>query len=471
MMQPTVEEAGMARRWKVLIVVSAAVFMSSLDLFIVNIAFPDIASDFAGTSLGSLSWILNAYAIVFAALLVPAGRSADRRGRKRSFMAGLALFTVASALCAVAPNVELLIAARVLQAVGAAALFPTSLALLLPEFPPAERRTAVAVWAAVGAVAAAAGPPVGGVLVEAGWQLVFLVNVPIGIALLVAAARVLRETREPAGTPGPDLVGAVLLTAAIGTLAFGIVKAADWGWDSSRVIALLAASALALAAFWARSKRHPSPVVEPALLKTRSFALANAAGVLFFMAFGAMLLGSVLFLTEVWGHSVLRAGLELAPGPATAALFAVPSSRLSERFGERVTGALGALLFATGGVWWLAEVSLTPDYAAAFLPGMVIGGAGVGLVIPTLFSAATSALPPERFATGSAVLSMSRQIGVALGVAVLVSVLGTAGPDEALGHFRSGWAFMLGSSVAAALAMALLGRPGADPAVVAAEPA
>src|SRR4051794_32215082 len=149
----------LAHKWQVLIVVSAAVFMASLDLFIVNIAFPAIESDFGGTSLASLSWILNAYAIVFAALLVPAGRTADRLGRKRSFIAGLTLFTVASALCAAAPSVELLVAARVLQAIGAASVFPTSLALLLPEFPVSERRTAVSIWAAAGGVAAAAGPP------------------------------------------------------------------------------------------------------------------------------------------------------------------------------------------------------------------------------------------------------------------------------------------------------------------------
>src|SRR5215212_8152904 len=211
---------GLGHQWKVLIIVSAAVFMASLDLFIVNIAFPAISDDFGDTSLGSLSWILNAYAIVFAALLVPAGRTADRLGRKRSFIAGLVLFTVASALCAVAPSVELLVAARVVQALGAASLFPTSLALLLPEFPLSERRTAVSIWAASGAVAAAAGPPVGGLLVQAGWQLVFLVNVPIGIVLLVFAVRILTETREPAGTPRPDLLGAGLLTASIGTLTF-----------------------------------------------------------------------------------------------------------------------------------------------------------------------------------------------------------------------------------------------------------
>src|SRR3954463_8363611 len=215
----------MAHRWKVLIVVSAAVFMSSLDLFIVNIAFPDIERDFGGTSLGSLSWILNAYAIVFAALLLPAGRTADRLGRKRAFVAGVTVFTAASALSAAAPNVELLVAARVLQALGAAAGFPTSLALLLPAVPPAQRRTAVAAWAAVGGVAAAAGPPVGGLLVQAGWQLRVVVNGPVGIGLLFPATRVLRETREEAGAPRPDLLGALVLTGGVAAMTLAIVKA------------------------------------------------------------------------------------------------------------------------------------------------------------------------------------------------------------------------------------------------------
>jgi EmrB/QacA subfamily drug resistance transporter len=450
----------MAHKWRVLLVVSAAVFMASLDLFIVNIAFPAIERDFGGTSLASLSWILNAYAIVFAALLVPAGRTADRLGRKRSFIAGLTLFTVASALCAAAPSVELLVAARVLQAVGAASLFPTSLALLLPEFPAEQRRTAVSIWAAVGGVAAAAGPPVGGLLVQAGWQLVFLVNVPIGLTLLVFAVRILREAREPADAPRPDLAGAALLTAAVATLTLGIVKSSDWGWGAGQTIALLAGSAVLLGAFWLRSTRHPAPIVEPALLRTRSFALANLGGLLFFMAFGAMLLASVLFLTQVWHSSVLRAGLEIAPGPAMAALFAVPAGLLAARVGERVTGAAGALLFAAGGAWWVTRIGATPDYAGTFLPGMLVGGAGVGLVIPSLTSAATSSLPPNRFATGSAVLAMSRQIGVALGVAVLVALVGAPSGADAVAAFQDGYTFLTVTALAAAVAIGSIGRLG-----------
>jgi EmrB/QacA subfamily drug resistance transporter len=463
----------MAHKWRVLIVVSTAVFMASLDLFIVNIAFPAIERDFGGTSLASLSWILNAYAIVFAALLVPAGRTADRLGRKRSFVAGIVVFTVASALSAAAPSVGLLVAARVLQAIGAAAVFPTSLALLLPEFPAEERRKAVSIWAAVGAVAAAAGPPIGGLLVQAGWQLVFLVNVPIGIALLVFAVRILSESREPAGAPRPDLAGAALLTAAIGTLALGIVKSSDWGWGGTQTVALLAAAVILLAAFWRRSSRHPAAIVEPSLLRHRSFAFANAGALFFFMAFGAMLLGSVLFLTQVWHASVIRAGLELAPGPAMAAVFAVPGALLAERVGERVTGALGALLFAVSGAWWVTRIGASPDYAGSFLPGMLIGGAGVGLVIPSLTSAATSSLPPNRFATGSAVLAMARQIGVALGVAVLVGLLGTPSAADAVDHFKNGYTFLSAAALAAAVAIAFIGpiRASAAPAGVATEAA
>src|SRR3984957_40509 len=172
----------MQRKWRVSLIVSAGVFMSSLDLFIVNIAFPSISRHFGGTSLGSLSWVLSGYAIVFAALLVPAGRWADAFGRKRAFLLGLGVFVAASAACAVAPSVGFLIAARIVQAAGGALMLPTSLGLMLPEFGPHERHVAIGVWAATGGIAAAAGPPLGGLLVQADWRWVFLVNVPIGLA-------------------------------------------------------------------------------------------------------------------------------------------------------------------------------------------------------------------------------------------------------------------------------------------------
>jgi EmrB/QacA subfamily drug resistance transporter len=448
----------MAQRWKVFTVVSVGVFMSSLDLFIVNIAFPDLERDFAGASLAGLSWVLSAYAIVFAALLVPAGRLADRIGRRRAFLAGLAVFTAASALCAVAPSVPTLVGARVLQAAGGAFLIPTSLGLLLPEFPPERRATAVGLWGAVGGVAAALGPPIGGLLVEASWRWVFLVNLPVGIAAFWAATRVLHEFKESEASPRPDLAGAGLLAAGTGALALGIVKGEDWGWDSPEIVGAFAAATLLVAAFAWRSARHPAPVIEPAILRVRSFAVANVANLLFFAAFGAMLLTSVTFFTSVWGYSTLTAGLALAPGPVMAAVFSVPAGRLSDRFGQRAVAIPGGLLCAAGFAWTIWQVGPTPAYAADFLPGWLIGGAGVGLSISTLASAAAASLPPDRFATGTGVVGMSRQIGTALGIAVTVAILGGVSATDPLPAFDSAWTFMAITSLAVAVLAVALGR-------------
>jgi EmrB/QacA subfamily drug resistance transporter len=435
------------------IVLCLGAFMGGLDLFIVNVAFPDMARDFAGTDLSTLSWVLNAYTIVFAALLVPAGRWADAFGRKRVFLAGLGLFVAASAACAAAPSVGVLIALRVVQAAGAALLLPASLALLLPEFPPEKRSIAVAIWAASSAVAAAAGPPVGGLLVELSWHWVFIVNVPVGLVALVLGTRVLREAHDPS-TLRPDELGAGLLAVGVGALVGGIVQGPEWGWGDGRVVAAFAVAAALLAVVAVRCARHPAPVVEPALLRVRAFGVAAGAATLFFAAFGAMLLTSVLALTGPWQESVLTAGLMLAPGPAMAAVFSVPGARLAQRIGMSAVGILGTVLFVGAGIWWLTQLDAKLDYAGAFLPGMLVGGAGVGLVIPTLTAAAAAALPPTRFATGTAVVTMGRQLGLAVGVAVLVALLGTPTSIE---DFEAAWTFIAVTGALSGLAFAALG--------------
>src|SRR4051794_7385563 len=238
----------MARRWQVLLVTSVAVFMSFLDVTIVNIAFPDIRASFPESSLSQLSWILNAYSIVFAAALVPAGRLADRFGRRRFFFLGTFVFLGASVACGAAGSVDVLIGARAVQALGGAMLVPASLGLLLPEFPLERRATATALWGATGAVAAATGPSLGGVLVQwTDWRLVFFVNLLIGAAVLVPARRLLRETRDPDRGAVPDALGIVLLAGGVGALSLAIVQAPDWGWGSDRVIAAFAVAAAALA--------------------------------------------------------------------------------------------------------------------------------------------------------------------------------------------------------------------------------
>jgi EmrB/QacA subfamily drug resistance transporter len=441
----------MSARRRTFAVVAVGAFMAQLDLFIVNLAFPSIQADFDGVSNASLSWVLNAYAIVFAACLVPAGRLGDLLGRRRTFELGLALFALGSAACAAAPGLGVLVAARVLQALGAALVIPTSLGLLLHGLEPAARPAAIGAWASVGAVAAASGPPLGGLLVEADWRWIFLVNLPLAIGALLLSRRWVEEVRHPDAGGRPDLLGIGLLVGGIGTLVLSIVRSPDWG--AAEVAAGVAGAVLLLGVFLARCRTHPAPVIELPLLRVRAFAVANATMLAFYVGFGAMLLISVLFLTGPWHLGTVEAGLAIAPGPLTVALLSMHVKHLTVRFGARPVVVLGCVLVAAGATWWATMLDETPDYAAEFLPGMLVGGLGVALTQASLFGVAATVLPAHRFATGSGVLNMSRQIGLALGVAVLVAILGTA-PD--LADFRAGWAEMALSGLAAAGVAALL---------------
>jgi EmrB/QacA subfamily drug resistance transporter len=463
----------MQRKWQVLLVTSVAVFMSFLDVTIVNIAFPDIRASFPETSLGDLSWILNAYNIVFAALLVPAGRLADRTGRRRTFIAGMLTFLAASVAAGLAPTVEVLVAARVVQAAGAAALVPTSLALLLPEFTLQQRATATGIWGAMGAIAAAVGPSLGGVLVDAaGWRWVFFVNVVIGLPALIPARRLLRESREPNPGPMPDAVGVALLVAGVALLSLGIVKGQAWSWDE-RVIGAIAAGIALLLVFGFRSSRHPAPVVEPGLFRVRSFAVANAGAFAFALGFYAFLLGNVLFLTGPWHYSVLTAGFALTPGPLMAAVGAVAGGRLSDRFGQRAVALPGGLLFGLGALGLAASTGATPAYATEVLPWLPMTGLGVGLSFSAWGSAAVAELPPSRFATGGAITGCVRQIGAVLGIAILVAILAAATPADPIGPFHDAQRLMALAGLASGLLALGLGRVRArDPvAAVAAAPA
>src|SRR5262249_8179347 len=261
----------------VLAIASLGAAVAFVDATIVNIAFPNIAHSFKGTSIQSLSWVLNAYNIVFAAFLVAAGRIADLLGRKRVFIFGLELFTAASLLCAVAPSAGLLVAFRVLQALGAALLVPSSLALVLNVFSPEHRSHGVALLAAVAAAAAGLGPSLGGLLVAASsWRLVFLVNLPIGAAAVVLARRYLVESRAPGRRRMPDLLGGLVLAFGIAAVVLGVVKGQEWGWGSPRVLGSFAAAVVLGAVFTSRCRTHRSPVVDLSLLRIRTFSAANA---------------------------------------------------------------------------------------------------------------------------------------------------------------------------------------------------
>jgi EmrB/QacA subfamily drug resistance transporter len=439
-------------------VLSLAVFMSSLDLFIVNLAFPYISRQYPGTSLSSLSWVLNGYTIVFAAVLVPAGRWADRIGRRRVFTAGLVGFTLGSVLCGLAPGVGLLIAARVIQAAGAGAMVPASLSLLLAAVPAQARAKAIGTWSALGALGAALGPVIGGSLVQVNWRWVFWINVPVGLAAVVLAARVVPESRDSASRGRPDLAGAVLLAAAVGLVALALVKAPGWGWDSAGFIGLLAASVACGAGLVWRSQRHHSPVIELELLRSRTFSGAFGASVLYYAGFGAFVLSAVEFLTGVWRYSAVDAGLAIAPGPLMVlpfARFAAP--RLAVLLGGpgRVA-AIGCLVNALAQLLWLWRIQAAPAYLTHLLPAQLLGGAGVGLTIPSLLGAGSAALTPARFGTGSGILNMARQIGTVLGVAGLVAVLSRVSPADPVPAYRNGIVLIIAFFAAAGAVSAAL---------------
>jgi EmrB/QacA subfamily drug resistance transporter len=445
-------------------VLSLAVFMSSLDLFIVNLAFPYIAREYTGTSLSSLSWVLNGYTIVFAAVLVPAGRWADRIGRRRLFIAGLAAFSVGSLLCGLAPGVAALIAARVIQAVGAGLMVPASLSLLLAAVPAAARPRAIGTWSAVAALGAALGPVIGGSLVQVSWRWVFWINLPVGLAAILLAGRVVPESKDDHATGRPDVIGAGLLAAAVGLIALALVEAPSWGWGSAGFLGLLIGSLACGAAMVARSHRHHSPVIELGLLRSRTFSGAFAASILYYAAFGAFVLNSVEFLTGVWRYSAVWAGLAIGPGPLMVLPFArLVAPRLAGILGGPGRVALiGCAVNAGAQLLWLTQIQTHPAYLTHLLPAQLLGGAGVGLTIPSLLGAGSASLAPARFGTGSGILNMARQVGTVLGVAGLVAILSHVNPGDPLVAYRHGLVLIIAFFAAAGVVCGglLTARPG-----------
>ena len=439
-------------------VLSLAAFMSSLDLFIVNLAFPYISRDFHGSSLDSLSWVLNGYSILFAAVLVPSGRWADRVGRRRMFVAGLVVFTLGSILSGLAPDVSLLIAARLVQAIGAGMMVPASLSLLLAAVPGHARAQAIGTWSAIGALGAALGPVIGGFLVELSWRWVFWINIPVGVVTVVLAFKVLPESRDETANARPDMLGAVLVALATGSLALALVKAPWWGWTSRDFFGLLVLALASSLGVVVRSARHDAPVVDLKLLESRSFNGAILESIAYYAGFGAFLLSMVEFLTGVWHFSAIDAGLAIAPGPLMVLPFArVVAPRLSAKLGAAGRVAvIGCFVNVAAQAWWLVEIQSRSAYATHLLPIQLLGGMGVGLTIPSLIGAGSASIPPARFGTGSGVLNMARQIGTVLGVAGLIAILTGAHAGDPLTTFKHGVVLVIGFFALAGVVSAAL---------------
>jgi EmrB/QacA subfamily drug resistance transporter len=448
-----------------LAIVSIASFMVAMEITIISLAFPEIQAAFPEASRQTLSWVFTTYNIGVAALLLIAGWLADKVGRKRIFLIGIATFTVGSLLCAAAQNAGWLIGARALQSVGGALQFPAGLALLLPAFPPERRQSALGIWGMSGGLAAAFGPTIGALLVGAlGWRAVFGINVPLGALGVLIGGRWLVETKAADLPRSVDLISVPLASLSVAALVLAIVQGDTWGWGSGGVVGSLAVAVALFALFLSRSRQHPSPLFDLNLLRIRSYAAANLGSLCFATAFFGWLALLPTYVQEVWGYSVLKAGFAIAPGPLLAGLLSPVAGRLADRIGHRPLLVWGGLCGATGLVVQALAASTTPRFVLMLLiPGLLIGicsACGFSMFV----GAAMRDVPPARFGMGGAGRTTIFQLAVALGIAVAVAVVGQpAGPDAALRAFRISWLVSAALFAAQAVLM-LVAYPVAAPA-------
>ncbi|MGY4928417.1 MFS transporter [Streptomyces sp. 900105755] len=414
-------------------------FVVFLDTTIVNVAFATMSRSF-GSSTSHTAWVLNAYSLVFAAILIPAGRLSDRYGRKKLFLTGLTGFAVMSALCGLAPSAGILIAGRTLQAIFAALIVPTSLALILPEFPESKRPMAVGTWGAMGAAAAACGPTLGALLTQyASWRWIFLVNVPLCIAMAVFGKRMLRESRDPHASGIPDPLAVLLVAAIPAALSYAIIEGPERGWGSAPVVGSFAvAVALTPLLLW-RSATAARPVIDLSLFRVRHFRLVNASILMFATAFYGMLLGNIIFLQSVWGYSILQAALATAPGPVLVAGIARSASKLAHRIGYRPILLTGSVSWAAACLLFAATAGGSPHWATHWLPATLLMGLGIGLTLPVQSSAAVQSLPAHRYGLGSAISQGFRQLGAVLGISVFVAVVADPGGPGAWHAYQHLW--------------------------------
>ena len=427
------------RAQKTLALTSVGVMLVSLDISIVNVAFGSLVAEWP-ESRRLLTWVFSAYNIAYAAGLLTAGRLADAFGRKRAFLSGLTVFLFGSLLCAVSPNALVLVIARVIQALGGAIISPSAIALVLPEFPVEKRSAAIGIWGAVGAVAAASGPTIGGLLVDVlSWHWIFLVNVPFCIAAIVIGRKLLHESLDETAPRSVDSRGASLAVVGVGALTLVIVQSDQWGWTSLQALSYLGLALVALTAFAFRCTRTTHPLLDLRLFRLPFVRASALSGFGFSAGFFSLIFVNTQWLQTVWGYSPLLSGLAGIPGPIMAAVIAAPAGRAAQMYGHGKIVALGGFIISSGNLLLSATITESPSYVNHYLPITLYTGVGVGLCISTISSAATAFLPRTQFAMGSALNNTVRQVGAALGIALVSSLLLTAtnSGDPISGYHRS----------------------------------
>jgi len=443
-------------KWLALALLATVQFMVVLDIAIVNVALPSIKVDL-GFSQENLQWVISAYALMFGGFLLLGGRAADLLGRRRLFVTGLIVFSVASLASGLAWSDEALIAARAAQGLGAAIITPAALSILMTTFAEGrERNTALGVWGAVGAFGAVAGVLLGGILTDLlSWEWIFYINVPVGLAALALTPLLLRESRD-AHVNSFDVPGAVLVTSGLVTLVFGITQASDYGWTSFETIGLFTGAAVLLASFVAWESRAREPLMPFSIFRIRTVSAANLAGLVLGTVTFSMFLMLTLYMQQVLAYSPMKTGVAYLAVAGTAIVWSTVAAQLVNRVGVKPTITAGMTLL-TVGLLYFTQVSVGGSYVTDLLPGFLIIGAGLGFSFVPISIAALAGVAPSEAGLASGLFNTSQQIGGALGIAALSTVAtsttsdavstGTALPTALTDGFES--AFIWGAVVAA----------------------
>ena len=396
-------------------------YMVMLDNTVVNLALPTIQRQL-GSGLSGLQWIVDAFTLLLASLMLTGGTLGDLYGRKRAFMSGVALFTAGSLFCALSPSIGLLIAGRAIQGVGAAVMMPSTLAIITNTFhDPKEQAQAIGIWAGVSGTALALGPVIGGVMVDSlGWQSIFYLNVPIGIIALVLTTRVVRESKNPEGR-GLDLPGQLLAIVGLAALTYGFIEANTYGWGSTRIVGVFIVAVVTLSAFAVVEMRTRSPMLDLKFFRNRTFFGANLVGLLVSFGFFGILFFLALFMQNVLGYSAAQAGLRQLPNTLAVMVASILSGRIVGRGGARAPITVGMILLG-GGILLFTTVQATSAFSS-FWWMLVIMGVGCGLVMPTMTTAIMSTVPAARAGMASATSNTTRQVGGVFGIALLGSIV------------------------------------------------
>ena len=419
---PTVKIAPSA--WQVFAVASIAIFMASLDSTILYAGFNNILNSFPNSKATDLSWAMTGYSIVYAAMLIPAGGIADKYGRKKIFMLGTLLFISASFACGASPSVFWLIVARVFQSIGACLLTPAALALVLDAFPKEKRMIAMGAWGAVGALAAALGPGIGSYIIDVGgWEWAFFINVPIGLLCIWQSSKILQESTQPRDKMRMDWIGMLQLIIGVGAIAFGIVEMKSADWNHLELFGIIVLGFVIILSYIPWAKFNPEPLFELSLFKNKTFMYSNLAGITFAIAFSIMFFSFFFWMKNIWHFNQTLAGAAIMPGPLTVVPTAILSGRVVSKIGHRPLLVTGSFLFALSGLWFLLIPDANPNYLRDWLPGLLLNGISIGMVMPSLSSAAVYGLPPKDYAVGSAINQAMRQIGTVIGVSIAVLFL------------------------------------------------